>query len=185
MKTIQWFLLLTRCHFQPLGHSWLEMTPRERQKPFRFLHTSDGKQIPIFATYSSVHPRPFIFRCAMAKKITLRIGAILNFEDIAPTWSAAHGRSEGHKNIWREENRQQSTFSERERSQRLLYTYAQEQHIFMCVRMSKNRPPPSTSSMLMYELKLLLAWCISRTFPTKEFLIWQFIFHHHCGVALP
>ena len=50
MKTIQWFLLLTRCHFQPLvtfGHSWLEMAPRERQKPFHFLHTSDGKQILI------------------------------------------------------------------------------------------------------------------------------------------
>ena len=29
----------------PAGHSWLEMAPRERQKPFYFLHTSDGKQI--------------------------------------------------------------------------------------------------------------------------------------------
>ena len=50
MKTIQWFLLHTRCHFQPLvtfGHSWLEMAPRESQKPFHFLHTSDGKQILI------------------------------------------------------------------------------------------------------------------------------------------
>ena len=27
--------------------SWLEMAPRERQKPFHFLHTSDGKQILI------------------------------------------------------------------------------------------------------------------------------------------
>ena len=38
--TIQWFLLLTRCHIQPLvtlGHSWLEIAPRERQKPFLFL----------------------------------------------------------------------------------------------------------------------------------------------------
>ena len=25
--------------------SWLEIAPRERQKPFYFLHTSDGKQI--------------------------------------------------------------------------------------------------------------------------------------------
>ena len=51
VKTIQWFLPLTRCHFQPLvtfGHSWLEMAPREGQKPFHFLHTSDGKQILIF-----------------------------------------------------------------------------------------------------------------------------------------
>ena len=32
---------------QPLGHAWLEMAPRERQKPFHFLHTSDGKQILI------------------------------------------------------------------------------------------------------------------------------------------
>ena len=50
MKTIQWFLLLSRCHFQPsvtFGHSWLQMTPRERQKPFHFLRTSDGKQMPI------------------------------------------------------------------------------------------------------------------------------------------
>ena len=42
MKTIQWFLLLTRCHFQPLvtfGPSWLQMAPGERQKPFHFLHT--------------------------------------------------------------------------------------------------------------------------------------------------
>ena len=29
------------------SHSWLEMAPRERQKPFHFLHTSDGKQILI------------------------------------------------------------------------------------------------------------------------------------------
>ena len=51
MKTIQWFLLLTRCHFQPRvteGHSWLEMAPSESQKPFHFLHTSDSKQILIF-----------------------------------------------------------------------------------------------------------------------------------------
>ena len=50
MKTIQWFLLHIRCHFQPLvtfGYSWLEMAPHERQKPFHFLHTSDGKQILI------------------------------------------------------------------------------------------------------------------------------------------
>ena len=49
--TIQWFLPLIRCHFQPLvtfGHSWLEMAPRESQKPFHFLNTSDGKQILIF-----------------------------------------------------------------------------------------------------------------------------------------
>ncbi len=48
VKTIQWFLPLTRCHFQPLvtfGHSWLEMAPRERQKPFHFLNTSVDKQI--------------------------------------------------------------------------------------------------------------------------------------------
>ena len=31
------------------GHWWLEMTPRERQEPFHFLHTSDGKQIPCTA----------------------------------------------------------------------------------------------------------------------------------------
>jgi len=43
-------LLLTPCHFQPLVtfcHSWLEMAPRERQKPFHSLHTSNGKQILI------------------------------------------------------------------------------------------------------------------------------------------
>ena len=28
-----------------LGHSWLEMAPRERQKPFHFPHTSNGNQI--------------------------------------------------------------------------------------------------------------------------------------------
>ena len=28
-------------------HSWLEMAPRERQKPFHFLHTSEGKEIII------------------------------------------------------------------------------------------------------------------------------------------
>ena len=58
MKTIQWFLLLTRCHFQPLvtfGHSWLEMAPRERQKPFHFLHTSDGKQILIVLNNSTLN----------------------------------------------------------------------------------------------------------------------------------
>jgi len=27
------------------GHSWLEMAPRERQKPFHFLNTSVDKQI--------------------------------------------------------------------------------------------------------------------------------------------
>ena len=51
MKTIQWFLLHTRCHFQPLvtfGQWWLEMATHERQKPFHFLHTRDGKQILIF-----------------------------------------------------------------------------------------------------------------------------------------
>ena len=32
------------------GHSWLEMAPRERQKPFHFLHTSDGKQIQCIVT---------------------------------------------------------------------------------------------------------------------------------------
>ena len=68
VKTIHWFLLLTRCHFQPLvtfGHSWLEMAPRERQKPFHFLHTSDGKQILIsiqiyrgFGHQGCTHLRP-------------------------------------------------------------------------------------------------------------------------------
>ena len=33
-------------HLVPFpGHSWLEMAPRERQKPFHFLNTSDGKQV--------------------------------------------------------------------------------------------------------------------------------------------
>ena len=27
------------------GHSWLEIEPRERQRPFHFLNTSDYKQI--------------------------------------------------------------------------------------------------------------------------------------------
>ena len=63
MKTIQWFLLLTQCHFQPLvtfSHSWLEMAPGERQKPYHFLHTSEGKQILIFAgsPQSMPHQRP-------------------------------------------------------------------------------------------------------------------------------
>ena len=49
-EAILWFLLLTWCHFQPLmtfSHSWLEMAPGEKQKPFHFLYTSDGKQILI------------------------------------------------------------------------------------------------------------------------------------------
>ena len=36
VKTIQWFLLLTRCHFQSLLHSWLEMAPREKSKTISF-----------------------------------------------------------------------------------------------------------------------------------------------------
>ena len=58
MKTIQWFLLLTRCHFQPLvtfGHSWLEMTPRESQKPFHFLNSSVDKQILICTSSTSFY----------------------------------------------------------------------------------------------------------------------------------
>ena len=45
--TIQWFLLLTWCHFHPLvsfGHSWLEMATCEGQKPFHFITNSDCEQ---------------------------------------------------------------------------------------------------------------------------------------------
>ena len=65
MKTIQWFLLLTRCHFQPLVtfvHSWLEMATRERQKPFHSLHTSDGKQIINSCNQFLIAIQVFIFR---------------------------------------------------------------------------------------------------------------------------
>ena len=46
------FLTPTRYHFKPLvfGHSWLEMAPREGQKPFHFLNTSDCKQILMFTS---------------------------------------------------------------------------------------------------------------------------------------
>ena len=49
VKTIQWFLLLTQCHFQPLvkvtrGWKWHLV---RRQKPFHFLTTSVDKQILI------------------------------------------------------------------------------------------------------------------------------------------
>ena len=78
---MQWFLLNTRYHFQPLvtfGHSWLEMAPHERQKPFHFLHTSDGKQILIPVELSLMIPhspslhfrdleKKWIFRLAKAQ----------------------------------------------------------------------------------------------------------------------
>ena len=69
VQTIQWFLLLTWCHFQPLvtfGHSLLEMAPRERQKPFHFINTSVDKQILIssrhFKANPLCNPNPGFFR---------------------------------------------------------------------------------------------------------------------------
>ena len=37
------------------GHLWQEMAPRERQKLFHFLHTSDCKQILTTYEYINIH----------------------------------------------------------------------------------------------------------------------------------
>ena len=94
MKTIQWFLLLTRCHFQPLmtfGHSWLEMALRERQKPFHFLHTSDVKQILIRSLFSirtfSTVASLFIVSLAMNLKLYFNFNLL---EEAFP-WCVDHG----------------------------------------------------------------------------------------------
>ena len=51
-----YFTLISHFPFVTFGHSWLEMTSRETQKPFHFRHTSDGKQILILNKISKLGP---------------------------------------------------------------------------------------------------------------------------------
>ena len=48
LKKIQWFPLLTQCHYLKPLMAGKEMTPLKRKKPFHFPNPSDGKQIFIY-----------------------------------------------------------------------------------------------------------------------------------------
>ena len=72
------------------GHSWLETAPRERQKPFHFLHTSDGKQICTHFNLQGIEKRAGrthqIAITAAAAKQSLSGGGSQSFKKTLDHW---------------------------------------------------------------------------------------------------